>query len=169
MLTQFIKMRTHKIVGLVIKVFLTNLFLETCWKSSWDWTIIQVSKIPSCNKNYSQKVNQNTHLLICDKSFSNKCVLKKHVEKVHEIGSTTQKYKSPSYNESCTQKKWINHHTMITSWNSKTSKCLICYQSFHKKCEPKKPVDLVHKNEDLHNCRICGKSFSHKFMRLEQP
>ena len=81
MLTQFIKMRTHKIVGLVIKVFLTNLFLETCWKSSWDWTIIQVSKIPSCNKNYSQKVNQNTHLLICDKSFSNKCVLKNMLKK----------------------------------------------------------------------------------------
>ena len=74
-----------------------------------------------------------THICwICDKSFCNKCVLTKHVEKVHEIGSTTQKYKSPSCNKSCTQKKWINHHTMITSWNSKTSKCLICYQSFHK-------------------------------------
>ena len=73
-----------------------------------------------------------THICwICYKSFSHKCVLKKHVEKVHEIGSTTRKYKSPSFNESCTQKS-ENHHTMITSWNSKTSKCLICYQSFHK-------------------------------------
>ena len=33
-----------------------------------------------------------THICwICDKSFSNKFVLKRHVEKVHEIGSATQK------------------------------------------------------------------------------
>ena len=27
-----------------------------------------------------------------------------------------------------------NHHTLITSWNSKSSKCLICYKTFSQKC-----------------------------------
>ena len=69
-----------------------------------------------------------THICwIYDKSFSNKCVLKKHVENVHDIRSITQKYKRPSCIKNCSHKKWINHHTMITSWDLRTSKYLICY------------------------------------------
>ena len=64
---------------------------------------------------------------------------------------------------------------MITSWNSKTSKCLICYQSFHKNVNLRKHVDSGHENKKSQKCRICDKSFSNKgilksmlekFMRL---
>ena len=55
-----------------------------------------------------------------------------------------------------------NHHTLITSWNSKSSKCLICYQSFSQKCEFKRHIDLIIIIKDSHNSRICYKSFSHK-------
>ena len=55
-----------------------------------------------------------------------------------------------------------NLHTLITSWNSKSSKCLICYQSFSQKCEFKRHIDLIIIIKDSHNSRICYKSFSHK-------
>ena len=54
-----------------------------------------------------------------------------------------------------------NHHTLITSWNSKSSKCLICYQTFSQKSDLKKHDDLILKISDSHNCSICDKSFSH--------
>ena len=125
MLTQVMKIRSHRKVGFVIKVFITKESLKACWKSSWDWTIIQKSKSPSCNKICSQKSElKHTFVGFVIKVFSDKCVLKKHVEKF--MRSITQKYKSQSCIKNCS-KKWINHHTMITSWDLRTSKCLICY------------------------------------------
>ena len=55
---------------------------------------------------------------------------------------------------------------------------MVRYQEFLQKCESNIHVDSAHKNEDSRNCRICDKSFSHKwnvkdilkkFMRFDQP
>ena len=98
---------------------------------------------------------------ICDKSFSHKCN-KKHVWKVHEIRTTAKSIKAQVAIRVVLKKIESNHHTLITSWNSKSSKCLICYQSFSQKCEYKRHIDLIIIIKDSHNSRICYKSFSHK-------
>ena len=67
-----------------------------------------------------------------------------------------------SCNKICSQKGESKHHKIKTWYNSKTSKCLICYQTFSQKSDLKKHDDLILKIKDLHNCSICDKSFSHK-------
>ena len=50
------------------------------------------------------KYEDSHNCRICDKSFSHQCDLKKTCWKVHEIGTTIEKSKSPSYNKSCSKK-----------------------------------------------------------------
>ena len=130
MLTQVMKIRSHRKVGFVIKVFLTKESLKACWKSSWDWTIIQKSKSPSCNKICSQK-SESKHTFV---GFVIKVFLIK-----------AQKFKSSSCNKSCSQKKWIKppHNDSF-----KKIQVFNLLSNFTQKCEPKSHVGSVHENED---------------------
>ena len=58
-------------------------------------------------------MNQNTHCWICDKSFSSKRVLKKHVEEFHEIEQSHKSAKAQSAIRVVLKKSGSNHHTMI--------------------------------------------------------
>ena len=60
-----------------------------------------------------------------------------HVEKVYETEQSHKSVKAQVAVRVVLQKIESNHHTMIKSWNSKTSKCLICYLSFHKNAKLK--------------------------------
>ena len=94
---------------------------------------IQVSNLLS---KFSQKCEPKKHVdsghenkksqkcRICDKSFSNKDILKNMLEKFMRLNNLKVAIRV------VLKKIESNHHTLITSWNSKSSKCLICYQSF---------------------------------------
>ena len=98
-----------------------------------------------------------------------------HVEKVYETEQSHKSVKAQVAVRVVLQKIESNHHTMITSWNSKTSQVSNLLSKFSQKCEPKNHVDSGHENKKSEKCRICDKSFSNKgtlknmlekFMRL---
>ena len=82
-----------------------------------------------------------------------------HVEKVYETEQSHKSVKAQVAVRVVLQKIESNHHTMITSWNSKTSKCLICYQSFHKNVNLRNMLTQVMKIRSHRNVGFVIKVF----------
>ena len=99
---------------------------------------------------------KSTYCEICDRVFSNKSSLKRHVDNVHR----QIKFKCDKCNENFSLKENLKKH-IVTTHKGKKYKCIICSKIFSRSEHLKRHNDNIHiGSKDYHNCESCGKSFT---------
>ena len=90
---------------------------------------------------------------LCEKSFTHKCFLKKHVETRHE-GKIPEKYPCHICGGKLANKASLNQHIkgVHEGMRIKPHPCLICYKRFEKSESLRHHVETVH--EKINNCML---------------
>ena len=120
-----------------------------------------------CEKSYSCKNHLDRHIKsvhenvryncdLCDKSFSAKTPLNRHIKSVHE----NVRYNCDLCDKSCSQKADLKAHIKSVHENVRYN-CHDCEKSFSLKHDLKRHITSIHKN-NRHQCQKCHKSFSQK-------
>ena len=102
---------------------------------------------PAMKRNNKQKQAKNPVAVqphkcdICEKSFTQKASLNRHIKSVHE---NSKPHKCDICELSFSEKGTLKRHIQSVHLNSKPHKCDICEQSFTQKGHLKKHIQSVH-------------------------
>ncbi|MES1921324.1 hypothetical protein MHBO_002868, partial [Bonamia ostreae] len=120
-----------------------------------------------CSKKFARAPNFQKHLnshqnipqchpcWYCQKGFSRKCVLVRHVKEVHQFDDKNR-VRCPKCSKSFKFKTSLSNHLKIH--NDEIFKCAVCGKVF--KCKRYLNTHMQRHGESMHACKVCGKMFA---------
>ena len=100
---------------------------------------------------------KQTKCLICNKIYSNRSEMKRHVKSVHEA---KKPHKCPICGYSCSKRSNLTRHVKSVHEGKKPHKCSICDYRCSIKPTLKVHVETVHEGKKPHKGSICDYSCS---------
>ena len=116
-------------------------------------------KIPTLNKTEKVSKKYKCKILRCNREYTQKCHLNRHVADVHK--RRTPKYKCKICPEvRFKQKCDLDRHISCVHEGEKPFKCDICESNFALKSDLNRHVSNVHEKKKPFECTICKSSFT---------